>query len=159
MSSRLKLNERCPLPEHNRSRTCCGRGDFVPIKKRHEITRKLIGRGTYQLPDGRIFRNPAAKKRVKDEFLKVGKGCAACDEPFRDYADVELAHIESKGMNGHKADDAIGNLTLMHKWENQEQGSRSLEDYLADPKRIGLKGRAHEEATEIDHSFKESVEA
>jgi hypothetical protein len=142
MKLRLKLSERCPIPAHKGSRTCCGRGDIVRIKTRHEVTRKVVGRGTYLLPDGRIERDKAALRRVKFEFLRAGKGCAACDEPFEHYDDVELAHIESCGMNGHKRDDAIGNLTLMHKEENREQGSRSLADYLADPKRIGAKGKA-----------------
>jgi hypothetical protein len=138
----LKPGERCPIPAHKGSRTCCGRGDFKKIKTRHEVTRKVVGRGTYLLPDGRIERDKAALRRVKNDFLKAGKGCAACDLPFLEYGDVELAHIESCGMNGHKRNDAIGNLTLMHKDENREQGSRSLADYLADPNRIGLKGRA-----------------
>lgn len=139
ITSRLKLGERCPL---HHSKTCCGRGELVPIKDKREITRKQIGRGTYQLPDGRIYRNQVALKQVKDDFLRAGRSCAACDEPFLDYSDVELAHVGSKGLNGHKRDDAIENLVLMHKAENREQGSRSLEDYLADPKRIGLRKAA-----------------
>lgn len=137
MTRRLKLNERCPL--HKGSKTCCGRGDFTPIKKKQEVARKKLGHGVYELPDGRIYRDAGAMKRVKDELLKYGRGCAACDEPFLEYGDIALAHIESKGMNGHKRDDAIGNLTLMHHLENLEQGSRSLAEYLADPNRIGMR--------------------
>lgn len=137
ISSRLKLGEPCPL--HNNSKTCCGRGDFVPIKGKREITRKMIGKGTFLLPDGRVYRDKAALRRVKDQKLRAGEQCAACDQRFADYNDVELAHVKSKGFNGHKRDDAVENLILMHKEENREQGSRSLEDYLADPKRIGLR--------------------
>ena len=142
MSTRLKHNERCPIPVHKGSKTCCGRGRFTEIKKKREVTEKRLGDGVFQLPDGRIRRNKRALRRVKDQFLRAGVLCAGCGESFTDYSDVDLAHIESKGMNGHKADDAIGNLTLMHHAENLEQGSRSLEDYLADPNRIGLKRKA-----------------
>lgn len=43
---------------------------------------------------------------------------------------MELAHKNSKGMNGWKTDDSWPNLCLMHRNENREQGSRSLTDYL-----------------------------
>jgi hypothetical protein len=131
----------------------------VRVKSKRELTKKRVGSGVYVLPDGRIERTPAAKRRVKDEFLKAGKGCVACDEPFLDYSDVELAHISAKGMNGHKADDAIGNLTLMHKEENCEQGSRSLADYLADPNRIALRRTRGEEETAFLHSGEEPAQA
>jgi len=139
MTSRLKLNERCPIPEHRGSKTCCGRGRFTRLKTKRAVVEKRVGYGVYQLPDGRIRRDKVALRRVKDEFLRAGKVCAACGEGFADYGDVELGHIESCGMNGHKRDDAIGNLMLIHREENREQGSRSLAEYLADPNRIGLR--------------------
>lgn len=134
--ARLKPGENCPI---HRSKNCCGRQEFLTGRSKREATEKRIGPGVFQLPDGRIRRSKSALRRVKDEFLRAGKGCAACDLPFSDYGDVELAHIESCGMNGHKREDAIGNLTLMHMDENREQGSRSLADYLADPNRIAFR--------------------
>jgi len=68
--------------------------------------------------------------------------CVACGQRFSDYSEIELAHCNGQGMNGWKRDDSPANLAgLMHADENREQGSRSLEDYLADPNRIGLRKR------------------
>lgn len=136
---RLKPTERCPIPEHRGSLTCCGRGDFRRIKSSKHKGEVRVGSGVFRLPDGRERRTKAALHRAKKLLLKAGELCAGCQEGFGDFSDVELAHIESCGMNGHKRDDSMKNLTLMHTLENREQGSRSLEDYLADPNRIGLR--------------------
>jgi len=65
-------------------------------------------------------------------LLQKNPVCLACGEKFTDYSEVELAHRESKGMGGGRRDDSWTNLYLMCAKGNREQGSRSLERYLAD---------------------------
>jgi hypothetical protein len=57
--------------------------------------------------------------------------CAACERPFTIYDEIELGHIESKGIGGGKHNDVKSNLCLEHRNCNREQGSMSLEAYRA----------------------------
>lgn len=122
--SRLRATQICPV--HGKT-TCCGREDFKPKPKKYETD----CRGVRKLPDGRERCSPAILRQRKDTLLKRGDHCAACDQPFDDYREVELAHKVSKGLGGGRRDDSWSNLCLMHKSANREQGSLSLEDYLA----------------------------
>jgi hypothetical protein len=90
------------------------------------------------MPDGREVCTPAEMRRRKMTMIREDLPCAACGKPFDDFRDIELAHIESKGVGGGKRNDARRNLVLMHKAENREQGSRSLADYLVWRKEKGL---------------------
>ena len=117
----LGKNAKCPI---HGGYFCCGRER--PAYKPGQYAKN----GVTQLPDGREICSPAEKRRRKDKLLKSDPVCAACGKVFDDYRDVELAHINSKGMNGWKTDDSWSNLCLMHRDENREQGSRPLLDYL-----------------------------
>ena len=69
----------------------------------------------------------------KEESTIVdGTNCDACDSPFLDYREVELAHIESKGSGGWKRDDRLRNLRLLQSETNSDCGSRNLIDYISD---------------------------
>jgi hypothetical protein len=114
----LPKNAKCPI---HGGYYCCGRERPVG---------NYGSSGVTVLEDGREKCTPAELRRRKDKLLKGDPVCAACGQVFEDYRYVELAHKESKGMNGHKVDDRWGNLCLMHRNENHEQGSRSLTDYL-----------------------------
>jgi hypothetical protein len=63
----------------------------------------------------------------------------ACHEDFTDYNEVELGHRDSCGMNGSKRNDAWSNIGLIHAWTNRDQGSMSLDDYLAKLAAKGVK--------------------
>lgn len=124
----LSATQRCPI--HKRL-DCCGRSER-PARGRMKAPRwKLVGPGVKQFPDGHIERTPAALTRRKNWLLQNGHTCAACHEPFDDYREVELAHRISKGSGGWKRDDSDGNLVLMHKTANRDQGSMDLKTYLA----------------------------
>jgi hypothetical protein len=58
---------------------------------------------------------------------------------MHDYNEIELAHRESKGLNGSRRDDRWENLYLMCAVGNRAQGSRSLEQYLSDCAEKGVK--------------------
>ena len=123
----LKPNQRCPI--HKRL-DCCGRRG-VAVRGPMKMPKwKAIGPGIKLFPDGHIERTPAALKRRKDWLLQNGGRCAACGEAFDDYRQVELAHMESKGVGGWKRQDADFNLVLMHKTTNRDQGSMDLQTYL-----------------------------
>lgn len=119
---RLRANEKCPL---HGGLYCCGR------ERPAYEPGKYAQHGVTKFPDGREKCSPSELTRRKGILLKRDPVCAACGRTFDDYRDVELAHVESKGMGGGKHDDRWENLVLMHLEENREQGSRSLSDYLA----------------------------
>lgn len=134
---KLRINQPCPIPSHRGSKTCCGRSIVRTAVAAPKW--RLIAPGTKLFPDGHVERSPAALNKVKAMMLRRGDRCIACGDEFSDCSQIELAHKESKGMGGWKRNDDIPNLALMHADENREQGSRSLDVYLADPNRIGLK--------------------
>lgn len=127
---KLKPKEICPL---HRRRDCCGRQEFHRYPRAfHAIKFNLGSDGTKKFPDGREVCPKSVMKRRKDMLIRQNPVCAGCGEKFTDYDEIELAHKESKGMGAAKRDDRWDNLCLMHREENQEQGSRSLDQYLAD---------------------------
>lgn len=136
LSVRLRKNERCPL--HGR-RDCCGRGG-INIQSRRESRKYIIVEpGVKRYPDGRERCNEAALKRRKHELLRTHPVCYACGEQFSDYREVELAHIESKGMNSWKRNDAKENLVLLCAETNADCGSRNLDEYMASVRAAGKK--------------------
>jgi hypothetical protein len=131
----------CPIPGHKNSTTCCGRGEQPARAGIKQPKWKYIGPGIRQYPDGHIERTPAALKRRKDELLRQSRPCAACDQHFTDYRDVELGHVRSKGSGGWKRDDSDLNISLLHKGANRAQGSLDLDIYLANywkPEHCGI---------------------
>jgi 5-methylcytosine-specific restriction endonuclease McrA len=115
----LPKNAKCPL---HGGYYCCGR--------ERPAADPYVRHGVKKHDDGRETCTPAELRRRKNMLLKSDPVCAACGKVFDDYRDVELAHKESKGMNGWKTDDSWENLCLMHRDENREQGSRPLTEYL-----------------------------
>jgi 5-methylcytosine-specific restriction endonuclease McrA len=130
MRSRLRANEPCPL--HQNSRRCLCHGQAVARESKARKPSGPVRRiDDPHHPRGwRELCSPAEMKRRKDKLLRDHHTCAGCGEHFTSYDEVELAHKVPKG--GGKRDDSWENLCLMHKAENREQGSRSLEQYLAD---------------------------
>lgn len=136
--NKLKAKERCPL--HGR-RDCCGRAEFVRYAQPKHVSERTwvkIAPGIYRVADGRERCSTSVLKRRKDTMLRNNPVCGACGEGFKDYYDVELAHRESKGIGGSRRDDSLKNLYLMHIRGNRAQGSRDLEEYLADCKARGV---------------------
>jgi 5-methylcytosine-specific restriction endonuclease McrA len=123
----LPKNAKCPI---HGGLFCCGRT--------RPAADPYIRHGVKTLDDGREICTPAEVRRRKSILLKRDPACAACGKVFTDYRDVELAHKESKGMNGHKHDDRWENLVLMHRDENRECGSRPVGEYVAWRKAKGL---------------------
>jgi hypothetical protein len=112
----------------HRSKVCCGR---APVEKQVKVLKfRRLANGTKVFPDGREVCPPAVLKRRKDELIASGVPCMACEGEFSEYAEIELAHIESKGNGGFKRDDSFRNIGLMHKIGNRRQGSMPLEAYL-----------------------------
>jgi hypothetical protein len=138
MPTKLRHNEPCPL--HHGSRTCCGRvRERAQFRKEGHGIFQQVRPGVWRSPDGREKCAKSELRKRKHKLLRENPVCVACNVQFTDYSEVELSHIESCGIGGAFRDDSMKNLVLMHADENREQGSRSLADYLADPKRIGLK--------------------
>lgn len=138
MNRLMRPKERCPL--HGR-RDCCGRSEYVRYAQpRHasERTWVKVRPGLFRSTDGREKCSKAEMKRRKDRMLRENPICGACGEGFKDYYDVELSHRESKGIGGARRDDSLPNLYLMHTRGNRAQGSRDLEEYLADCKLRGV---------------------
>jgi hypothetical protein len=136
---KLRMQEVCPL---HRRRDCCGRTQSVryprPLRARNGIWTE-VRFGLWRSEDGREKCSPQELRWRKNQLIRTSAFCVACGEKFRDYDEIELAHRQGKGIGGGKHNDAMTNLVLMHREENREQGSRSLDDYLADPNRMALR--------------------
>jgi 5-methylcytosine-specific restriction endonuclease McrA len=147
---KLRLQEVCPL--HLR-RDCCGRARMIrrPPRARKGIWVE-VRYGLWRAADGREKCSPAELRWRKNQLIRTSPFCAACGEKFIDYGEIELAHRLSKGIGGGRHNDAMPNLALMHRDENREQGSRSLDAYLADPNRIALRRRNLSLVAAIDES-------
>ncbi len=140
---KLRAKELCPL---HRRRDCCGRSQEIARAVTPKPNWRGIGPGVREYPGGRIVKTPAALKRRKDFLLKKETVCAACEEAFTDYREVDLAHREGAGMSGWKRDDSDANTTLLHHGANIAQGSLDLEIYLRDYWRPEHCGVVSEEA-------------
>jgi hypothetical protein len=78
-------------------------------------------------------------KLRKDQLVRTGQACIFCGNGFSDYRDVDLCHVESKGMNGWRRDDSLKNLVLGHRISNMDCGSRSIREYMNDIRKAGKK--------------------
>jgi len=136
LNLRLKKNERCPL--HGR-KDCCGRGGINTRSQRQSRRYILIAPGVRRYDDGREARSDAALKQLKDKKLRTDPTCYACGQQFSDYREVELAHIESKGLGSWKRDDSEKNTVLLHMVTNRDCGSQNLDEYIARMKAEGKK--------------------
>lgn len=133
---RLRKSEICPL---HRSKVCCGRGGVNITSKRQSHAYIEVAPGVHRYPDGRERCSPAALKKRKDALLRQRSLCIFCGQPFTDYRDVDLCHVESKGMNGWRRDDSIANLELGHRISNIDCGSRSIGEYIKEVRKAGKK--------------------
>ena len=133
---RLKRNETCPL---HRRRDCCGRGGVNITSKRQSRQYEMVAPGVRRYPDGREVCSPAALKARKDFLLRIQPMCCFCEQTFSDYREVDLCHVESKGMSGWRKNDSIHNVRLGHRLSNMECGSRNLYDYVASVRSAGKK--------------------
>lgn len=133
---RLRKNEICPL---HRSKVCCGRGGINIVSKRQSRHYEMVAPGVKRFHDGREVCSPAALKLRKDLKLRTNPRCIFCCQVFDDYRDVDLVHIESKGMNGWRRDDRMNNLELGHRVSNIDCGSRSIGEYMNDIRNAGKK--------------------
>lgn len=134
---RLRRNEPCPL--HRGNRFCCGRGGVNITSKRQSRAYVEIAPGVKRYPDGREVCSPAALKKRKDALLRQNALCIFCGQTFSDYREVDLCHVESKGMNGWRRNDSMNNLELGHRVSNLDCGSRSIGEYINDIRKAGKK--------------------
>src|ERR1035441_4916737 len=138
---KLRLQEVCPL---HRRRDCCGRLRFPRYGRQRQARNGIwtpVHRGLWRSEDGREKCSPTELRWRKNQLIRTNPFCATCGEQFTDYDEIELAHRQSKGIGGGRHNDAMKNLVLMPLEETREQGSRSLDDYLADPDRIALRNQ------------------
>jgi hypothetical protein len=134
---RLKAKEVCPL---HRSTKCCGRAPVnTAMSRRQSRAYMMIAPGIKRFPDGREVCSPAALKIRKDQKLRTSPYCIFCGKEFSDYRDVDLCHIESKGMGGWRRNDSLNNLELGHRISNLDCGSRSIGEYMNDIRKAGKK--------------------
>ncbi|MCU1301933.1 MAG: endonuclease [Candidatus Sulfotelmatobacter sp.] len=123
----LRKGEMCPV---HRSFYCCGR---VEPKERKRPQPFPSQPGVRRIADKfhprgyREICSPAECRRRKHQLMATGDlKCFYCKKDLRagEYADIDLCHIEPKGMGGARHDDHIDNLTLGCHSCNLENGSR-----------------------------------
>ena len=107
--------------------------------KRQSRAYEMVAPGVRRFPDGREVCSPAALKLRKDQKLRTNPRCIFCCQQFTDYREVDLCHVESKGMNGWRRDDRMMNLELGHRSSNIDCGSRSIGEYMNDIRKAGKK--------------------
>jgi len=107
--------------------------------KRQSRNCELVAPGVRRYHDGREACGAAVLKQRKDQKLRPNSRCIFCDQEFDDYRDVDLCHIESKGLNGWRRDDRMSNLELGHHVSNLDCGSRSIGEYINDIRKAGKK--------------------
>ncbi len=123
----LRKGEMCPL---HHSFFCCGR-TFREQKKRSQPFPSRNGVRRIDDPHHprgyREICSNAELRRRKHALMSAGVlECFYCHGDLRksDYAEIDLSHIEPKGMGGARHDDHRDNLTLAHRKCNLENGSR-----------------------------------
>jgi len=123
----LRKGEMCPI---HRSFWCCGR--IQPFDKK-KAKRCYVGPGVRRITDEfhprgyRELCSNAELRRRKHVLMSRGElTCFYCGKDLRDceYSEVELCHIEPKGMNGARHDSHMDNLALGHAACNRINGSR-----------------------------------
>lgn len=124
--NRLRRGEMCHL---HHSYFCCGRQQ--PFARKNFPVRKLQTPGVRIVEDvhhPRGYREICSlpeKRHRKMKLLASGlRECFYCHEELTDFRDIELAHLEPKGMGGARRDDHMDNLTLAHRSCNRENGSK-----------------------------------
>jgi 5-methylcytosine-specific restriction endonuclease McrA len=121
MSNRLRSRELCPL-HHSYFCPCHAGGSRVALG-RFQVAVEIIEdprsvRGFREICSAHELR------RRKHILLERHPFCYYCKKKFTLYAEVELAHLIPKGMNGCFRDDAMENLALAHMTCNRENGSK-----------------------------------
>ena len=122
----LRKGEMCPL---HRSFFCCGRVQVMPRSKK----RVYSGAGVRRIEDEfhpRGYRElcSAAELRRRKHRLMSEKEliCFYCHGDLRkaEYSEIDLCHLEPKGMGGARHDDHMDNLALGHHSCNLANGSK-----------------------------------
>jgi hypothetical protein len=126
-STLLRKGEMCPL---HKSFYCCGRVR-PEEKKRNQPFPSRNGvrhvEDTFHPRGYREICSASELRRRKHALMSRGElKCFYCHGDLRkeEYADIDLCHIEPKGMGGARHDDHLDNLILGHRSCNLENGSR-----------------------------------
>lgn len=138
MSAKLKAGQACPF--HHGNRFCCGRETRTKKPSKYTQVRPGVRRVTDPTdPLGyREIISPAERTRRKYSLSLNQRSCLCCGKVFDDYDDVELCHRHGKGAGGGKHQDDWSNLFLGCRSCNREQGSMTLDQYLAWRREKGL---------------------
>lgn len=124
MNNRLRNRQKCPV--HN-SYWCCGREPRQTLRKEGFVNGARRIEDPYHARGYREICTAQELRRRKN--LKIAEQkriCPLCKKPFDDYRNIELDHIEPKGMGGARRDDHIDNLQATHRGCNFEKGSKRL---------------------------------
>lgn len=130
---KLRPNQMCPI---HRRFDCCGRDadNAPPWRKKRPSSRYKERPGVRVVEDQfhprgfRLILSPAELRKHKHKLLAdpVNHFCCYCKKSLTDFREIELCHIESKGMGSARRDDHPGNLTLGHTVCNRVNGSRRV---------------------------------
>jgi hypothetical protein len=123
----LRKGEMCPL---HKSFYCCGRNQPTP-----KVSKKRVysGAGVRRIEDEfhprgyREICSASELRRRKHTLMASGDlTCFYCKEDMRncEYSEIELCHIEPKGLGGARHDSHMENLALGHRICNLENGSK-----------------------------------
>jgi 5-methylcytosine-specific restriction endonuclease McrA len=129
VNNRLRRRELCPL---HRSYYCDCHGPRKEKARPFAKPRKPDVERVIDAHHPRGYReicSPAELRRRKNLLILQAEGhprCYLCGEEFSSYQEIELEHIEPKGMGGAWHDDHIDNLALAHRSCNREKGSRRI---------------------------------
>lgn len=75
--------------------------------------------------DGRVVLSHAKWTALRKELWeREPHKCGICKFIIRSFDDMELDHIEPRGMGGSRRNDELSNLQMTHRWCNGEKGSR-----------------------------------
>jgi hypothetical protein len=117
----LKPGETCPL---HRSVLCCGRRGNRPSK----TPGIRIIMDPHHPRGFRELHSPAVLRNRKHFLLSIKPVCEGCGASFLEdktpYDQIELWHIEPKGVGGARRDDHPSNTALGHKKCNRDNGSK-----------------------------------
>jgi hypothetical protein len=122
--SGLRKGEMCPL---HRSFYCCGREKAsisATVAGRQSLHGVRLVADQFHPRGYREICSPPELKRRKLKLLAKSQECFYCHKHFDDFRDIDLCHIEPKGMGGARHDDHMDNLALGHHSCNLENGSR-----------------------------------
>jgi hypothetical protein len=126
----LRKGEMCPL---HKSFACCGRNQPTPkVSKKRVYSSAGVRRIEDEFhPRGyREICSNAELRRRKHELMAKGLlVCFYCNRDLREleYDEIDLCHVEPKGMGGARHDDHMSNLVLGCRACNLENGSKRPE--------------------------------